>query len=268
MAKIRFPTRIAHATDDDESARYALQATLVTPEGFAVATDGHLAACVKVRADGMEGPVMVPQELGPKSKTDLKSEYHVNGAMTCERHSTVKGQRRVEQAEMKDGRFPKVGEVLDGLDADKTLVLAVNASFLWRLAQAINVPDTPAGDVVVLLIPRPDDSGVVTDAVGVLSNYDSCHGEDAGGFGVIMPCEANAAEARTDFSKLREASKASLDAAAKSWSDMCVTRWKKQEDSEAAAKETVTKPDEAAASVEPRAKSKARRKAARKQSVA
>jgi hypothetical protein len=268
MAKIRFPTRIAQATDDEESARYALQATLVTPEGFAVATDGHLAACVKVKVDGLEGPVMVPQELGPKSKTDLKAEYHVNGAMTCERHSTVKGQRRVEKAEMKDGRFPKVGDVLDGLDADKTLVLAVNASYLWRLAQSINLPDTPAGDVVALLIPRPDDSGVVTDAVGVLSNYDSCHGEEAGGFGIIMPCEANAVEARIDFTKLRDAAKASLDAAAKSWSDMCIARWKKQEKSEAAAKKTANKPDEAATSIEPRAKSKARRKAARKQSVA
>jgi hypothetical protein len=211
---------------------------------------------------------MVPQELGPKSKTDLKSEYCVNGAIICEKHSTVKGQRRVEQAKMKDGRFPKVGDVLDGLDADKTLVLAVNAGYLWRLAQAINVPDTPAEDVVVLLIPRPDDSGVVTDAVGVLSNYDSCHGEDAGGFGVIMPCEANAAEARTDFAKLRDAAKVSLDAAAKSWSETCVARWKKQEESEAAAKTTANKPDEAAAAVEPQEKSKPRRKNRRKQSVA
>jgi hypothetical protein len=268
MAKIMFPTRIAQATDDEQSARYALQATLVTPEGFAVATDGHLAACVKVRVDGLEGPAMVPQELGPRAKTDLKAEYHTNGEFTCEKHSFVKGQRRVEQAQMKDGCFPKVGDVLDGLDADKTLVLAVNASYLWRLAQAINVPDTPAEDVVVLLIPRPDGSGVVTDAVGVLSNYDSCHGEDAGGFGIIMPCEANASEVRADFTKLRDAAKASLDAAAESWSDTCVARWKKQEEHEAAAKKTANKPDEAAASVEPREKSKPRRKSRRKQSVA
>src|SRR5262245_11646464 len=76
MATIRFPTRIAHATDEEESLRYALQATLVTPDGYAVATDARFAACVKVQVDGLDRPVLVPQQLGPKSKSDIKAEYH------------------------------------------------------------------------------------------------------------------------------------------------------------------------------------------------
>ena len=232
MANIKFPTRIAHATDDEESARYALRGTLVTPEGFAVATDGRIAACVKVKIDKLDSPTMIPQELGPTSKTDLKAEYHANGEQRCEKHSMVKGQRRVEQADVRDGRFPRVGDIFSGMDTSKHLVLAIDAQYLWRLAQAINVPDTPAADVVVLLIPTPEKGDVVTEVVGVLSNYDSCH--DAGGFGIIMPCDAEAAQARADFNKLRAAAVASLDAAAKAWSERCVAGSRKEEKTEAA----------------------------------
>src|SRR5688572_18465517 len=134
MVRIRFPTRIAHATDSEESKRYALQGTLVTPEGFAVATDGRIAACIKVEAEGLNTPTMIPQELGPASKTDLKAEYHANGERRCEKHSFVKGQQRVEQAEIKDGRFPRVGDIVKGMDLSKHLVLALDAQRLWRLA--------------------------------------------------------------------------------------------------------------------------------------
>jgi hypothetical protein len=265
MPTIRFPTRIAHATDDEESARYALRGTLVTPEGFAFATNGRLAACVKAKVDGLAGPTMIPQELGPTSKADLKAEYHANGALKCEKHSVVKGQPRMEQANIREGLFPRVSDILHGIDARKSLVLAVNANYLWRLAQAINVPDTPAADVVILLIPKPDEGGVVTEAVGVLSNYDSLHDEDAGGFGIFMPCDADAAQARADFPKLRDTASASLDAAATSWSQNGVER--AQRDEEVPAKpleETKTAP----APAEQTSALKPRRRAARKRSVA
>jgi hypothetical protein len=105
------------------------------------------------------------------------------------------------------------------VEAGKALLMAVNANYLWRLAQAINVPDTPAAEVVTLFIPRPDESGVVTGALGVLSNHDSLHGENAGGFGVLMPCDADAAQVREDFLKLRDVASASLDAAATNWNE-------------------------------------------------
>ena len=265
MPTIRFPTRIAHATDDEESARYALQGTLVTPDGFAFATNGRLAACVKAKVDGLAGPTMIPQELGPKSKTDLKAEYHANGALKCEKHSIVKGQLRVEQANVREGRFPRVGDILHGMVAGKSLALAVNASYLWRLAQAINVPDTPAADVVILLIPKPGEGGAVTGAVGVLSNHDSLHGEDAGGFGIFMPCDADAAQARADFNKLRNAASASLDAAAMSWNQSWVKPAKRDE---AAPAKQVEEAKPAPAPKEHTSASKPRRRAARKRSVA
>jgi len=265
MATIRFPTRIAHATDEEESKRYALRGTLVTPEGFAFATNGRLAACIKAKVDGLADPTMIPQELGPRSKTDLKAEYHANGALKCEKHSIVKGQQRVEQANVREGRFPRFGDILHGMDAGKSLVLAVNANYLWRLAQAINVPDTPAADVVILLIPKPDKGGAVTGAVGVLSNYDSLHGENAGGFGVMMPCDADAAQTRADFNKLRAAASASLDAAATSWSQNWVERAKRDEEAPAKQLEE-TKP--APAPEKQTSASKPRRRTARKRSVA
>ena len=264
MATIKFPTRIAQATDEEETGRYALKGTLVTPEGFAVATDGRIAACIKVKADGIEGPVMVPQELGPKSKSDLKAEYHANGELRCEKHSIVKGQRRVEQADVRDGRFPRVGDILNQVEPSKHVVLAINAHYLWRLAQAINVPDTPAADVVVLLIAMPEKGDVVTEVVGVLSNYDSLHGEDAGGFGILMPCDAEADEARADFNKLRAAASASLDAAAKAWSDMCVPPGAKEVEADAAKE----KCEQSTTHVDPPAEPKPRRKTRRKRSVA
>lgn len=54
MATIKFRTRIAHATDREDSLRYALRGTLVTPEGFAVATDGRIAACSKAQVSARE----------------------------------------------------------------------------------------------------------------------------------------------------------------------------------------------------------------------
>lgn len=225
MPRIRFPTRIAHATDEEESKRYALQGTLVTPEGFAVATDGRIAACVKVNVDGLDAPTMIPQELGPSSKADLKAEYHANGQQHCEKYTLVKGQQRVEQADVRDGRFPKVGGILNGIDSSQHVVLAIDAQRLWRLAQAINVPDT--GDIVVLLVPVPKEGEPVTEVVGVLSNHDSY--QDAGGFGVIMPCDAEAVQARAKFKKLREGAVASMDAAAKAWSERCVAESRKEE---------------------------------------
>lgn len=215
MTRIRFPTRIASATDEDKSLRYALQNTLVTPEGFAVATDGRIAACVKVKADELNFPTMIPQELGPSSKSDLKAEYYANGESKCEKHRLVKGQQRVEQAITQEGRFPKVGEILNRVDTSQRMVLAVDAQRLCRLAQALNVPDT--GDVVVLPIPPPNEEGLVTEVIGVLANYESL--SDAGGFGVIMPCDAEVALVRTNFKKLRDGAVASLDAAAKAWSE-------------------------------------------------
>lgn len=264
MAKIRFHTRIAHATDNEESARYALQGTLVTPDGFAVATDGHIAACVKVKVDGLDSPAMIPQELGPTSKTDLKAEYHTNDELKCEKHSIVKGQRRVEQADVRVGRFPRVGDILNGMDTSEHLVLAINANYLWRLAQAINPPDSQSADVVVLLIPTPEKDGVVTEVLGVLSNDDSRHGEDAGGFGIIMPCDALAAQTHADFNKLRKAAAASLDAAAKSWSDQSIKRGQKEVDTDLAAETS----GQLTTHIERPARSKPRRKAGRKRSVA
>jgi hypothetical protein len=263
MASIKFRTRIAHATDEEESQRYALQATLVTPDGYAVATDGRFAACVKANVDGLEGPVMVPQELGPKSKTDLKAEFHANGELACEKRSIVKGQLRVERAEVRNGRFPRVGSVLDKVDVVKGLVLAINANYLWRLAQAINVPDSHAADVVILLIPTPEKGDVVTEVIGVLSNDESRHGygEDAGGFGIIMPCDAEAEAARCDFELLRNAAKHSLDAAAKRWSEACVERSLPEDE----AKPAPVPPKQKAPA---KARPKRRRKAARKRSVA
>jgi hypothetical protein len=260
MPKIRSPTRIAHATDDEESARYALQGTLVTPDGFAVATDGHIAACIKVQVDGLDAPIIVPQELGPNSKADLKAEYHANGEPKCEKHSVIKGQCRVEHADVRDGRFPKVGEIFSGMDASKHLVLVINANFLWRLAQAINVPET--GDVVTLLIPKPEKDGLVENMVGVLSNIESC--ANSGGFGILMPCDADAAQARADFNKLREAAATSLDAAAKTWSDQCVARSQKQKETEPVSEssESQVSPSEQSIPIKPR------RKAARKRSAA
>ena len=265
MATIRFPTRIAHATDSEESARYALRGTLVTPEGFAVATDGRVAACIKVKVDGLDSPTMIPQELGPTSKSDLKAEYHANGELRCEKHTMVNGQRRVEQADVRDGRFPQVGDILNGMDTSKHLVLAIDAHFLWRLAQAINVPDTPAENVVVLLIPAPEKDGVVSQVVGVLSNHDSCHGEDAGGFGILMPCDAEATQARADFNKLRNAAAASVDAAAKTWSERCVACSLPAEEAKLASASSKRK---TLAKAEQPVAPKPRRKAGRKRSVA
>jgi hypothetical protein len=265
MPTIRFSTRIAHATDDEESARYALRGTLVTPEGFTIATNGRLAACVKAKVDELAGPTMIPQELGPTSKTDLKAEYHANNALMCEKHSVVKGQPRVEQAHVREGRFPRVGDILHGMDARQSLVLAVNAKYLGRLAQAINVPDTPAADVVLLLIPKPDQGGVVTEAVGVLSNFDSLHGQDAGGFGVFLPCAADAAQTRAEFNKLRDAASASLDGAVMRWNQNWFERAKRDEEPPAQQPEE-TQP--AHAPEEQTAASKPRRKATRKRSVA
>jgi hypothetical protein len=239
---------MAHATDHEESSRYALQGTLVTPDGYAVATDGRIAACVKVKIDKLDSPTMVPQDLGPLSKSDLKADYHANGELRCEKHSTVKGQQRIEQADVREGRFPRVGDILNGVDASTHLVLAINAEFLWRLSQAINVPDT--GDVVVLLIPAPDKDGVVTQVVGVLSNHESC--PDAGGFGVIMPCDAEAKQARADFDKLRKAAATSLDAAAKAWSERSVTGAPKEEATEAV--DATESPTEQPAPSKPRRK--------------
>lgn len=219
MTRIRFPTRMAHATDDDVPTRYALQGTLVTPEGYAVATDGRIAACTQVEVHELVAPTMIPKELGPKSKADLAAQYHANGRSQCEKHSIVKGQQRVEQAAIREGRFPKVGDIFQGVDVSTPCVLALNAEYLWRLAQAINVPD--ASDVIVLLIPPPDQEGLVTSVIGVLANQESLVG--TGGFGVIMPCDAEAHQVRKDFNKLRKAATGSLDAAAKSWSD----RWLK-----------------------------------------
>jgi hypothetical protein len=263
MATIRFPTRIAHATDDQESARYALRGTLVTPDGFAVATDGHLAACVKVEADDLQAPTMVPQELGPKSKTDLKAEYHAGGQLTCEKHTFLKGQRRVEQAPVQDGRYPRVGEILGGLDAANTLVLALNAHYLWRLAQAINVPDTLAADAVILLIPKPQKDGLVREAVGVLSSIDSR--PDAGGLGIVMPLDTDAAQARADFGKLREAATASLDAAAGHWNEMYLDRGRTDEEAAKPA-EAADKEDTSNAADEPQPKQRGQRR--RRRSVA
>lgn len=215
MTRIRFPTRMAHATDEDESARYALQGTLVTPEGYAVATDGRIAACTKVEVQGLDAPTMIPKELGPKSKADLAAQYHANGKSQCDKHSSAKGQQRVEQADIREGRFPKVGDIFQAVDAAAACILALNAEYLWRLAQAINLPDS--SDVVVLLIPPPDQEGLVTNVVGVLANQESL--AEAHGFGVLMPCDAEAKQVRKDFNKLRKAAIGSLDSAAKAWSE-------------------------------------------------
>lgn len=215
MTRIRFPTRMAHATDDDAPTRYALQGTLVTPNGYAVATDGRIAACTKVDIDELKVATMIPKELGPKSKADLAAQYHANGRSRCEKHSTAKGQQRVEQAEVREGRFPKVGDIFQAVDAAASCILALNAEYLWRLAQAINLPDS--SDVVVLLIPPPDQEGLVTNVVGVLANQESL--AEAHGFGVLMPCDAEAKQVRKDFDKLRKAAVDSLDRAATAWSE-------------------------------------------------
>lgn len=171
MASMRFSTRIAQATDEQESNRYALQGTLVTPEGFAVATNGRLIACVQAQVDGLTHAAMVPQELGPKSKADLKAEFHTNGqSLRCEKHSTVRKQRHIDSADVQAGRFPQVGYCLDKVDTQRGLVLAINAHFLWRLAQAINVPDTNAAETVTLLIPLPPEGEVVTEAIGAVES--------------------------------------------------------------------------------------------------
>jgi hypothetical protein len=216
MATIRFSTRIAHATDEEASARYALQGTLVTPDGFAVATDGRIAACTKVVVKELTAPTMIPQDLGPASKSDLNAEYYVNGQRRCEKRTVVKGQQRVEQADAQEGRFPKIGGIADNVDPATCSVLAINARHLWRLAQSINVPDT--GDVVVLLVPPAGKDGVVSTVLGVLANHESLRAEDSGGFGMIMPCDADAAEARSDFKKLCGAVLPLVDAAAGEWS--------------------------------------------------
>lgn len=215
MTRIRFPTRIAHATDEAESARYALQGTLVTPEGYAVATDGRIAACTKVEVEGLKAPTMIPQELGPKSKADLAAEYQANGQSQCEKRCVVKGQPRVEQAEIREGRFPKVGDIFQAVDPAAACILALHAEYLWRLAQALNLPDS--SDVVVLLVPPPNTEGAVTSVVGVLANQESLAA--AHGFGVLMPCDAEAQQVRKEFNKLRKATVGSLDTAAKVWSE-------------------------------------------------
>jgi hypothetical protein len=221
--------------DEEESARYALQGTLVTPEGFAVATDGRIAACTKVTAKELTAPVMIPQDLGPASKSDLNAEYFIHGERRCEKHTVIKGQRRVQQADVQEGRFPRVGDIANGIDPATCFVLSINARQLWRLAQAINVPDT--GEVVVLLVPEPDKDGVVSKVIGVVANHESLHGEDTGGFGMIMPCDTEADAARADFAKLCGAVE-SVDAAAKLWNGESVAR----SDSKAAAKPADSKP--------------------------
>lgn len=215
MVRIRFPTRIAHATDSEKSKRYALQGTLVTPDGFAVATDGRIAACTKVNVDGLELPAMIPQALGPATKSDLSARYVTRGD-NCSKHTVVKGQERVQQARVTAGRFPSIGDIAGKVDPAACSVLAINARHLWRLAQSINVPDS--GDVVVLLVPPADDDGVVARVLGVLANQESLHTEETGGFGMIMPCDAEAAAARSRFSQLRDAAVSSVDRAARLWS--------------------------------------------------
>lgn len=215
MTRIRFPTRIAHATDEDESARYALQGTLVTPEGYAVATDGRIAACTQVEVHELVAPTMIPKELGPQNKADLAAQYHANGRSQCEKHSTVKGQERVEQAAIREGRFPRVGDILALVDTAASWVLALNAKYLWRLAHAINVPDS--SDVVVLLIPPPNSIGIIAGVVGVVANQESL--AEAGGLGVIMPCDTEVHQVRKEFNKLRKAATGPLDAAAQAWSE-------------------------------------------------
>lgn len=263
MAKIRFPTRIAQATDDEES-RYALQGTLVTPEGFAVATDGRMAACVMAKVERIEAPILVPRELGPASKSDIKAAYQTNGGLKCEKLSIIKGQSRVEQAEAPDGRFPRVGEILNRIDVSKHVVLPINTHYLWRLTQAINLPNST--DIVVLLIPKPDDTGLVTDVVGVLANAESV--TEAGGFGIIMPVDAEAATVRADFMKLRDAAAVPLDAAAKGWSDMCLAHSTKEEEIQTAAERKSKKREQVTSPAKRSGEPKQRRQPARKRSVA
>lgn len=204
---------------------------------------------------------MVPQKLGPKTKADINAEYEVNGEAKCEKHSIIKGQAQVDQAVVQDGRFPQIGEILNGIDASKQVVLPINAEFLWQLAQAINVPDS--SNVVTLLVPAPDKDGLVTKVIGVLSNDDSCRGEHAGGFGIIMPVDAEAAQVRADFKKLVEESVNSLDSAAKTWSEHPIERSQKKN-----AKKGVVESSAKSSHGKSPARPKAPRKARRRRSVA
>jgi hypothetical protein len=217
-----------------------------------VATDGRIAACTKVAVKDLAAPAMIPQDLGPASKSDLNAEYYVNGERRCEKQTVVKGQKRVEQADVQEGRFPRIGDIAGNVDPATCSVLAINARHLWRLAQSINVPDT--GDVVVLLVPPASEDGVVSTVLGVLANHESLHAEDSGGFGMIMPCGADAAEARSDFKKLCSAVLPLVDAAAGRWSGDGVKHSGPEPESEPPAK--------------PKPAAKPRRQSRRKRSVA
>lgn len=92
----------------------------------------------------------------------------------------------------------------------------------------------------------------------MLSNHESRHDtrKGAGGFGIIMPCDAQAEAARREFQLLREAAKPSIDAAAIHWSEARVEHCRTEEVVTAA--EAVKQ--EATAGTVPRTERKSHRK--------
>jgi hypothetical protein len=205
---VRFETKFAKAVDV-ESTRYALSAAEVIPAGdgktvYASATDSRQLSVVRCKGE-TDRRVLIPGAMLPNRKPTTRKPFTVskNG-----RWETSDGKFTDRETE---GRFPRVCDVIPEVSTETHISLTLDVRYLSKIADATGATS------LTMLVPLPVENTYdktapkhcVTRTVCVLPN--SCDGDHADGFGVIMPLTGSDADFAA-FNTKREAYAAAHDA--------------------------------------------------------